>query len=78
VNKQTQPTTFQQALESNIKTFIREARKAGTVGMGIDNLRQCVPTPSWSLPDAPVGPLQYATLFAEVCQGSKSIESFLI
>lgn len=73
-------TQFTAELESNIKTTIRRLRAVGTVGMGIENLRQVTPTPR-ATDGAPMGgnvQWQYAQMFREVCQSSRAIAAFLI
>ncbi len=62
--------TFRDALTKEIKATIRRAKRDGTVGMSLDNLRQCVKPPSYWMDGAPQGTncqYYYAVMFAEIC-----------
>ena len=72
---------FKDSLTQNILEYIRNVKKEGTVKMSIDNLMQCVKTPSTSLTGAPCGTnarYYYAQLFREVVNGDKKIKAFII
>lgn len=61
-------TPFTAELRVNIRKYIRSVKRGGTVGMSVQNLKQCVPTPK-SLKGAPMGgniEWQYAELFREI------------
>ncbi len=73
-------TPFSTALKAEIRKYIRTARQDGTLGMSLDNLRQCVKTPNTNLPGAPLGTnarYYYAELFREVCQ-DRTIAGFIL
>lgn len=64
-------TPFQSELFKAIAAYIRAAKLEGTVGMSVDNLRQCVRPPSESLVGAPRGTnarYYYAQMFRETCE----------
>jgi hypothetical protein len=64
-------TPFKQELRKNIRAYIKRAKSEGTVGMSIDNLRQCTKTPSSGLSGAPKGTNAqycYTQLFHEICR----------
>lgn len=67
----TTETPFVTELKKNIRDYVRAAKRDGTVGMSVDNLRQCVFTPK-ALEGAPRGtnaPYFYAQIFRETLAG---------
>lgn len=70
---------FRAALLANIRSYIASAKRAGTVAMTVDNLKQCVRTPSPLLAGAPNGTNAqyfYAQMFRELCASDKAILTF--
>ena len=70
---------FAADLAANIRSYIRQARRDGTVSMSVENLMQCVKAPPSSLDGAPRGTnagWTYAQMFREIC-GLSSIASFI-
>jgi surface antigen len=75
----TKETQFVTELRANIRAYIREVKRCGTVRMSEANLRQCVKTPR-ATEGAPMGgsvQWQYAQLFRAVCN-EPAFKSFLI
>jgi len=73
-------TTFAVQLRANIRAYIAKAKSDGIVAMGVDNLRQCVKSPSPYLDGAPRGTnaaYYYAELFHEVCANERDIARFI-
>lgn len=73
-------TTFAVQLRANIRAYIAQAKRDGTVGMSLDNLRQVVPAPSPNLDGAPRGTnaqYYYVCLFREVVANERDIASFV-
>jgi surface antigen len=62
-------TPFVAQLKANIRKYVTQAKRDGTVGMSTENLIQCVKTPPHMMEGAPTGgnvQWQYRTLFREV------------
>jgi hypothetical protein len=59
-------TKFESQLTDNIKAFIREAKREGTTGMSLNNLRQCVRTPSPYMEGAPRDQFHYNAIFEQI------------
>lgn len=71
-------TPFQTQLCANIRAYIAQAKRDGTVAMGVENLRQCVKPPG-DLPGAPKGTnaqYVYAEIFREICRNERDIYAF--
>lgn len=71
---------FRAELSRNVSAFIAQAKREGTIGMSLANLRQCVKTPSPSLEGAPVetnAQWAYANMFAEVAPLAKGARGFV-
>lgn len=72
-------TAFETKLLANTLSFVKRSKRDGTVSMSMDNLRQCVPTPSTTLDGAPRGTnaaYYYVQLFRDVCASDKAIARF--
>jgi hypothetical protein len=75
----TQDTPFITELRANIRKYIGQAKRDGTVGMSVDNLIQCVKTPK-TTNGAPAGvniQWQYRLIFREVL-ASMTFKGFTI
>lgn len=70
-------TTFAIQLRANIRAYIARARRQGTTAMSIDNLCQCVPTPSPYIDGAPRDQFHYKALFSEVAANERDIARFI-
>ena len=74
-----QLTPFEEQIRTNIRAFIRQAKRDGTIKMGWRNLLQCVKTPPASLQGAPMGTnaeFVYASMFLEIA--TRDFAAFLI
>lgn len=72
---------FRETLRVNIRKQIAKERRNGTVLIGVDCLKQCVPTPSTMLPGAPLGTnaqWAYAQMFRDVCRNTPDIAAFVM
>lgn len=71
--------TFRSILLQNIRKYICQAKRDGTVAMSVDNLKQCVTPPSSSMAGSPAGTnaqWTYAQIFREVCAGEPDLVAF--
>lgn len=73
-------TPFQKELEQNILATIQHLRKRKTINMGLENLRQIVPSPK-TFDGAPRGSNMahtYSEMFRDICKANTRIRKFVL